>query len=294
MTLVVLLLVLVSALIHATWNLWIKQVAPGHRGPTQVWLLTVLSAALYAPLGIWGLASGAWRPGPEALPWIVGSSVLHVVYFLLLLRGYRHGDLSLVYPVARGTGPLLAAAGAVAFLGERPTPLGVAGALLIACGVFLLAAPPREAAGAGRPRHLARAGFGYGLATGLMIALYTLWDGAAVRHAGMSPLYFYWATEVVRVVLIAPLAWSDRGGAARLWRAHRLRLLGIAVLSPLAYILVLFAFRLGPMTHVAPAREVSILFGAWLGARLLGEGHRGRRRVAAVAFVLGIAALAGD
>lgn len=293
MTLLVLLLVLVSALIHATWNLWIKQIAPGHRGPTQVWLLTLLSALIYAPLGAYGFASGTWRPGPDALPWIVGSSVLHVVYFLLLLRGYRHGDLSLVYPVARGTGPLLAAAGAIVLLGERPTVLGIAGALLIAGGVFLLAAPPRVAPGAPRP-HATRAALGYGLATGLLIAAYTLWDGAAVRRAGMSPLYFYWATEVVRVVLIAPLAWRDRGGAARLWREHRLRLLGIAMLSPFAYILILIAFRLGPLTHVAPAREVSILFATWLGARMLGEGHRGRRRLAAAAFVLGIAALAGD
>lgn len=294
MTFFVLLLVLLSALIHATWNLWIKQMAGGSRGPTQVWLLTALSAALYAPIGVWGLASGAWRPGPEALPWIVVSSALHVVYFLLLLRGYRHGDLSLVYPVARGTGPLLAAAGAIAFLGESPTPLGITGALLITCGVLLLAAPPRPAPGTPIAPHATRAGLGYGLATGVLIAAYTLWDGAAVRHAGMSPLYFYWATEVVRVVLIAPLAWHDRDGASRLWRTHRLRLLGIAALSPLAYIIVLFAFRLGPLTHVAPAREVSILFGTWLGARMLGEGQRSRRRVAAAAFVLGIVALAGD
>jgi len=294
MSLPVLLVVLLSALIHATWNLWIKQMARGHRGPTQVWLLTALSAVIYLPVAIWGLVSGAWRPGPESLPWIVVSSALHVGYFLLLLRGYRHGDLSLVYPVARGTGPLLAAAGAIAFLGEPPTALGITGALLITCGVLVLARPPRPAPGGAPAPHASRAGLFYGLATGTLIAIYTLWDGAAVRHAGMPPLYFYWATEVVRVGMIAPLAWSDRGGAARLWRAHRWRLLGIAALSPLAYILILFAFRLGPVTHIAPAREVSILFGTWLGARMLGEGHRGRRWVAAAAFVLGIAALAAD
>jgi drug/metabolite transporter (DMT)-like permease len=110
----------------------------------------------------------------------------------------------------------------------------------------------------------------------------------------MPPLYFYWSTEVVRVLLLLPFAWRDRAGVARLWRAERPRMLGIAALSPLAYILILFAFRAGPVTHVAPAREVSILFGTWLGARLLGEGHRGRRRVAASAFVLGVAALVAD
>jgi drug/metabolite transporter (DMT)-like permease len=292
-TLIVLLMVLASALLHATWNLWAKQIGGRYPGAAQAFLLTVLSALFYAPVGLWGIATGAWRPGPDIVPWVAGSAVLHVVYFLLLLRGYRHADLSLVYPLARGTGPLLAAAGAVAFLAERPSPLAIGGALLVTAGVLVLTLPGRGI----RPpppggSHAIAAGVRYGLATGVCIALYTLWDSAAVKRAGMSPLFYYWAGEMVRVVLFAPLALRHRGATSRLWREQRWRIVGIAALSPLAYILILLAFRVGPVTHIAPAREISILFGTWFGARVLGEGDKRRRLIAAFAFALGVMALA--
>jgi drug/metabolite transporter (DMT)-like permease len=289
MTLGVLALVLLSAVLHATWNLWTKQLGSDYRGPTLMWLLTGLSAALYAPVGLGSLALGTWRPGWDVLPWIALSAVLHVAYFLLLLRGYRQADLSLVYPVARGTGPLLAAAGAITLLGERPGLLAISGALLISAGVLVLTL--RFDARSGTPAPLSP-GMRYGLLTGVFIALYTLWDSAAVRRAGIPPLFFYWSGEVVRVFLFAPLAWRDRAGAGKLWREHRARLVGIAALSPLSYILILIAFRTGAVTHIAPAREVSILIGTWLGARMLGEGDRRRRWIASSAFALGVVALA--
>jgi drug/metabolite transporter (DMT)-like permease len=285
--LVTLSLVLGSAVIHATWNLWTKQVGPGARSGTLMWMLTGLSALFYAPFAL-GLAwSTAWRPTPLALGVMAGSGVVHVVYFLLLLRGYRVGDLSLVYPVARGTGPLLAAAGAIAWLGEAPTALGAAGAMLIAGGVLALTWRPDPGADA----RLAP-GLRYGLATGLLIAIYTLWDGWSVKHAGVPPLVFYWGGEVVRVVLFTPMALADRAGVSALWRGPRWRVLGIAALSPLSYILILLALRTGAVSHIAPAREISILIGAYLGGRVLGEGDRRRRLVAAAAFAAGVIALA--
>lgn len=288
MTLAVLALVLLSATLHATWNLWAKQLGTGYRGPVVMWVLTALSAVFYAPLGLGSLLAGTWRPALADWGWIVVSAGFHVVYFLLLLRGYRQGDLSLVYPLARGTGPLLALVGAVLWLGERPGPVAIGGALLITTGVLILTIRPRlaEARGTLSP------GLRYGILTGCFIALYTLWDSAAVRHAAIPPLFFYWSGEVVRVLLFAPFAWKHRGGAGALWRAHRARLVGIAALSPLSYILILLAFRTGAVTHIAPAREVSILIGTWLGARMLGEGDRRRRWIASGAFALGVAALA--
>jgi hypothetical protein len=128
--------------------------------------------------------------------------------------------------------------------------------------------------------------------TGLLIGVYTLWDGWAVKRVGLPPLLYYWAGEVLRAPLFAPLAWADRQGIARTWREHRARVIGIGALSPLSYILMLLALRGGAVSHVAPAREVSILFGAWLGGRVLVEGDRGWRRVAALAFVAGVVALA--
>jgi drug/metabolite transporter (DMT)-like permease len=287
MTLLTLALVLGSASVHAAWNLWTKQIGPGVRSGSLMWVLTTISAVVYAPLALGLVVATGWRPTPLALGMIAGSGVIHVGYFLLLLRGYRVGDLSLVYPVARGTGPLLAAAAAVAVLGEHPTALSVGGALLIAAGVVVLAGRPDPAA--------AKAllpGLRYGLATGVLIAVYTLWDGWSVKHAGVAPLVFYWGGEVVRVALFTPAALADRAGVAALWHGPRWRVLGIALLSPLSYILILLALRTGAVSHIAPAREISILIGAYLGGRVLGEGDRRRRGIAAACFAAGVIALA--
>jgi drug/metabolite transporter (DMT)-like permease len=287
----VLALVLGSALVHATWNLWTKQLGPNVRSASLLWLLTAISSVCYAPFVLWLLHEHAWRPDGPALALIIGSGVIHVGYFVLLLRGYRVGDLSVVYPLARGTGPLLATAGAVLLLGERPNLLSVTGALLIAAGVLVVTTGGMSGSTPGHPRRLA-AGVGYGLATGVAIAVYTLWDGWGVKRALVPPLVFYWGGEVVRVLLLSPVALRAPADIGALWRAQRGRVLGIALLSPLSYILILLALRLGDVGHIAPAREVSILIGAWLGGRVLGEGDRRRRLIAAAAFAGGVIALA--
>lgn len=285
----VLLLVLGSAVVHASWNLWIKQLGPEVRSAPLLWLLTAISAVVYAPFA-WGvIAATGWRPDARALALILGSGFIHVGYFVLLLRGYRAADLSLVYPVARGTGPLLAAAGAVLLLGERPTALSVTGTLLIATGVLIVAGRPAGLS----PRALGP-GLFYGLATGVSIAIYTLWDGWSVKRAVIPPLVFYWGGEVMRVALLTPVARGARAEIGELFRAQRWRVVGIALLSPLSYILILLALRTGDVGHIAPAREVSILIGTWLGGRVLGEGDRRRRLVAAAAFAVGVIALAVD
>ena len=287
MTLATLALVLGSALVHATWNLWAKQIGSSAKSGTLMWLLVVISAAAYAPFALALLARSGWRPDATALGFVAASGLIHVGYFLLLLRGYRVGDLSLVYPVARGTGPLLAATAAISLFAETPTVFSIAGLLLIVTGILVLTWRPDAASHA----KLAP-GLRYGLATGAFIAVYTLWDGWAVKKAGIPPLLFYWAGEVVRVVVFTPAALGDRAGVAALWRAQWPRVLGIALLSPLSYILILVAMRTGAVSHIAPAREIAILLGAYLGGRVLGEGDRRRRLVAAAAFAAGVIALA--
>jgi uncharacterized membrane protein len=282
-----LLLVLLSASIHATWNLWIKQIEPGSRRTTLIWMLTAISSVAYAPLALWIAWHGSWRLTPAAVPWLVGSGLIHVVYFLFLLGGYRASDLSVVYPVARGTGPVMAAAGAVLLFAEPVTPALVVGASLVALGVLTLAGWIGQA----REHHVA-AGIRYGLGVGLTIAIYTLWDGWSIKRVAIPPVLFYWGGELTRTVLLAPFAFRDRAGLASLWRAHRVRITLIALMSPLSYILILVAMRGGAVSHIAPAREVSILFGTWLGARVLGEGGRGRRTIAALAIAAGVIALA--
>jgi len=287
MTPVTLLLVLASAAIHATWNLWAKQIGDRAKSPTLMWTLTALSTMFYAPFALVMLVRSGAHLTPLALGAIAGSGVIHIGYFLLLLAGYRSGELSLVYPIARGTGPLLSAAGAIALLGERPTPYSALGTVLIVAGVITLT----WQSGISHDGRIA-AGVRFGLATGAVIALYTLWDGTAVKRLALPPLVYYWFGDALRTLLLAPAALQDRAGVALLWRSVRGRVLAIAALSPLSYILILLALRQGAVSRIAPARELSILFGALLGGQVLRERQRARRLVAAAAFVCGVVALA--
>src|SRR5262245_10618273 len=130
-----LILILTAAVIHATWNLLNKQ-ASGHA--TFTWLVAVLSALLYAPATITVIEVWQIEINFVAIGMMAGSAALHTAYFVLLNQGYRAGDLSLVYPLARGTGPLLSSLAAIVFLGERPSVIALAGALLIIGGVIFL------------------------------------------------------------------------------------------------------------------------------------------------------------
>ena len=131
----------------------------------------------------------------------------------------------------------------------------------------------------------------YALLTGALIAGYTLWDKYAVSALLIPPLLYDWASNLGRTLILAPMAYRRWDGVRATWRRHRRAVLGVAVLSPLAYILVLTALVFAPVSYVAPAREVSILIGAVMGARLLAEGHAPRRIAAALAMFAGIAAL---
>ena len=283
MTLLSVVLILVSAFFHALWNLLAKR---AHGGAAFTWLFSALTIPLWAPIVIVYVL--LWKP---QLAWpgvlfILGSAALHVSYFLTLQRGYRAGDLSVVYPLARGTGPLLTLIGAVLLLGERPTPLAVIGALLIIAGVFFIAGGEQML----RSRQIG-AGVGYGLLTGLLIAGYTVWDKTAVSTLLVAPLLLEYGSSIGRTLILTPTAWRRRREVSYEWRTHRWEAIGIAILSSLAYILVLTALITAPVSYVAPLREVSILFGAVLGAWLLKEGHTRRRSLAAGMMVIGIVLL---
>ena len=284
MTGLALTLILGAAVIHATWNLINKQ-ASGHA--TFTWIVAVLSALFYAPatiaiIEIWQLKFSFVEVGMMA-----GSAALHTGYFLLLNQGYRVGDLSLVYPLARGTGPLLSTVAAIIFLGERPSVVAVVGALLIIGGVMVLAGNFARLRQSGT-----RAAVGYALITGLFIAAYTLWDKQAVSHFAIMPMVLDWGANVGRAILLTPFAMRYSEEAVIEWREHKWEAVAVAILIPLSYILVLTAMSFTPVSYVAPAREISILIGTALGARLLAEGDAPRRLAAAGAMVLGIVALA--
>ncbi len=285
MTLLALGLVLAAALLHASWNLLAKR-AQG--GAEFVWLFATLTLVAYAPAVVAYLLLAHPTLRPMAVLFALVSSVLHVAYFVTLQRGYRVGDLSLVYPLARGSGPALAALLAISVLGERPGTLGIAGGILIVLSVFVLTGSGARGApsGGGRPALV------YGLTTGLFIGGYTVWDGYAVAHLGASPLLYSYLSEAGRALLLAPVAWRGRAAVAQAWRDSRGAAWGIAVLSPLAYILVLTAMTFTPISLVAPAREISILVGTLMGTRLLAEGQGSRRMAGAFGMVLGVTLLA--
>jgi drug/metabolite transporter (DMT)-like permease len=289
MTLLALALVLAAGFFHATWNLLAKRASSGVSGPAFVWLCTALSTLIFAPVAAIVLSENP-HVGTLGLLFMFGTGILHTGYFLSLQEGYRVGDLSMIYPLARGTGPLLASAAAIALFDERPGLLGAAGILLIVSGVLLLAWEPDSGSrGSAKKKWL---GIAFGLLTGVFIASYTLWDKYAVSDLSLSPILYYWASCLVEALLLTPLALRDKEKVRAAWRTHRLETLGVAVLSPLSYVLVLIALVFTAVSQVAPAREISILIGTLMGGRLLAEGGLRQRLVASGLMVGGIAALA--
>lgn len=284
-------LVVLAGLIHASWNIAAKKAGGDVRFAT---LTALVLAVFWAPLGIWL----AWRHVPDwgHVEWavVLASAVLHAIYYLTLLRGYRRADLTVVYPLARGSAPLLSSLAAVLLLGEQVSKLGAIGIAAVVGGVFLVAGGPALFRRAHEPADRARLhqGVFYGLASGAFIAGYTVVDGYAVKVLLVSPLLLEYVVNVLRLFIVVPLTAHDPAGLARAWREQGRYALFVGIISPVAYVLVLYAMQLAPVSHVAPAREVSMLFAALIGGQLLGERDRGPRLAGAACIAAGVAALA--
>ena len=275
-------LILSAALVHASWNYLLKT---SGGGIGFVWLFGALSTALYFPLAIAMVFYQSVTISSTGLSLIVASGVIHTAYYLLLDRAYRSGDLSVVYPIARATGPLITIIIAISFLGERPGALALCGAALVVGGAFFLSLGAGTLEGA---RGGIGAGIGLALLTGCTIAAYTLVDKQAVSAAAVPPLVFDWSMNLVRLALTTPIALRHRTEMARAWRKHRRTAIAVALLNPLSYILVLTAMVFTPVSYVAPAREISILFAALMGTQLLLEGQPARRAACAGAMAVGV------
>ncbi|MCB0154243.1 MAG: EamA family transporter [Anaerolineae bacterium] len=277
-------LVLGAAFVHATWNFLAKKVGGG---PEFVWLFSVLTALIYLPLNIGVIVWQQPAIGWPQLIFMLGTMALHMAYFLLLQQGYRSGDLSLVYPLARGTGPTLSTLAAIVFFGERPTALALIGALLVVVGVFVLTGGP-----AIFKRDKLAPSLIFGLLTGLLIATYTLWDKHAVSVLLIPPLLLDYGSTLGRTLLLAPFARRQWPLVRQHWQTHRWEVIGVACFNPLSYILVLTALIFTPVSYIAPAREMSVLIVVLMGTGLLKEGDTARRLIAAGLIVLGVVALA--
>lgn len=279
-------LILVAAVLHATWNLCAKRAGGGL---PFVWLVGAIICTAYVPV-VTGYV--LWR-APEipwgAAGWILGSGVLKTSYSLFLQRSYRTGDFSLIYPLARGTGPLLSTLAAVIVLGERPSTLALVGAFLVIGGVFWVAGGTKLLH---QDRAHLRTALGYGITSGVFIAAYTLWDRHGVAGLAIAPILYDAGTALTQLAFLTPFAVRRWPEVARHWREDRRWVFGVALLSPVAYVLVLTAMSFTPVSYVAPAREVSIVIGAFLGAKVLKEGETARRVGAAIAMAAGVIALA--
>ncbi|MCA9616154.1 MAG: EamA family transporter [Sandaracinus sp.] len=269
------LLVLASALAHATWNAMLK----GRRGDPLA-----ASGALCLGWVVAALPMLAVVESPLAASWphMAASTVLHLVYFYALVAAYRVADLSLVYPIARGLPPLLVALGAVLVLRERLSLVGWGGVALVTAGV--LAIGLTRGAGHGR-------GLGLALLTACLIGGYTLVDGAGARASG-SPLGYASWLFVIQGSLFAASAYAIakpdvRSEMRARWRSGLLA----GTLAAAGYAIALWAMTVAPVAHVAALRETSVVFAAAIGAVFLKEPLGRRRLVAAAAVAAGVVAI---
>ncbi len=283
MSIFALLIVLGAAFCHAGWNFLFKRV---NGGVAVIWLFSLLSSIIYLPLAAVVFLQQQAAFNATQLIFIAGSAVSHMAYFLLLQRGYRKGDLSLVYPTARACGPLLATLFAVTMLGEAISwQIGI-GMLVIIVGVLMLT-------GGFLHRSVSqRASIIFGFAIGLLIGGYTTWDAYAVTALVIPPILLDYCNNIFCVCWLAPHACRHRQTVQAQWREHKRTIVWIALLNPLAYILVLYALTFTPVVYVAPTREISVLLTVLLGTWLLGEGYWKVRLAWSAVILLGVTLLA--
>lgn len=267
MTLASLFLVVLAAFAHASWNLLAKRAASV--GPVFVFAYNLVACVAYAPWVIWLLAQGGQSWTWLGISFVLVSGLIHLAYSLCLQRGYQVADLSVVYPVARGTGPMLSSIGAFVILGETPTGTGLTGLALVVVGILLIATQGKLSAFL-RPG--GQAGVRWGVATGGLIACYTVVDAYAVKALGIAPVILDWLSNLMRFGLLLPLVLANPRKAMAAMKGHWKIAIGVGLLSPLSYILVLAALSSGaPLSLVAPLREMSMMVGALMGMLILRE-----------------------
>ena len=280
MTGLAILLVVLSAFAHASWNLLAKRAS---NPVVFTWWLEASASVLLLPAAIWLFLSNP--PSPAAWPFVAATVLLHVGYFVSLARAYRHGDMSVVYPLARGLGLALIPILGVAVLRESMSVLGALGAGLIVVGIVAVS---QQAGGTTRTRSLSRllrdGGVGYALLAGLTIAGYSIVDKRGVEHVTPFLYMFFLISGGMLGMLAIIHRQYPRSTFVEEFRRHRASIVAGGLLQFLAYGLVLSAFRLSPVSYVGPFREIGIVIGVALSALVLRE-HVGRACLAGVSLI---------
>jgi drug/metabolite transporter (DMT)-like permease len=275
--------ILLAAITHATWNMAAKRAAHARH---FVWMYSLGSVLLWAPVVAWIFV----KTKPIFDSWqclaLLGTACFHLGYSLALQAGYRAADLSVVYPIARGSGPVLSFLGGALLLHETPSASAMLGLLLVVMGIVLVTGLLHK--------HLLtyRTGLYWGLVIGVFIAGYTLNDGWAVKVLLIPPLLIEYTGNVFRVLVLTPKTLADKTPLMPEIKQYFVPALTVSVLGPIGYVLVLYAMKIAPISHIAPARELSTLVGMYFGARLLKENVTPERIVGALCIVSGVLALA--
>lgn len=271
------LLILAAAFMHAVWNAMVK--TSGDRYLTLTAVIGVGSLLCVPAAFVVDL------PSPTTWVYLGVSFFIHQAYFALLIQAYRFGDLSQVYPLARGLGPLLVTIFAIGIAGEWPGPFGALGIVLVSGGLASL-----SFAGRVKREHDSKALF-YAVATGIIVACYTLADGLGVRSAGSSLSYIVWLMVIHGIPMVIG-ALTVRRRDLRPFLKTRWKIgLGGGMLALGAYGIAIYALGQGAMGHVAALRETSVLFGALIGTLRLSEPFGPKRILAAAAIMAGLVLL---
>lgn len=275
-TTLVFLVVLAAAVLHATWNALVK-----HGGDP---VFRLAAAALTGSVCALPFLPFVAVPAAGAWPWLLGSVVTHVGYYVTLARGYRTGDLSLVYPVARGVAPPLVAMAALVVAGEQLDSMGLGAIGLICAGILALVL----LGGAWRHRSGAIV---YAVGCGATIATYTICDGQGVRASGDALGYIAWLHLLDGVLFGSAVLWLRRTTLAGDIRRGLAPAALSGILSMLAYGMVVWAMASTPMALVSALRETSVVLAAVIGTVMMGEPFGGRRVASAALVALGVVAL---
>ena len=277
-------LVAIAAVCHASWNLITKRTGGGI---AFLWLFGIAATLLMLPIAWIEIVRMDRALDRYDLVAVLGSGFIHIFYFSLLQNGYRSGDLSIVYPVARGLGPLLAAVASIAFLGDRPGLVAIAGGVALLAGVVGMS-------GISVRRLKLDGSVVLGLLTGVSIACYTLWDRRSVATLDLPPVFYYWASTAAYTGFITPVVLRTAGTSLNLnfVRNHWRPAAYVALLSAASYSLVLTAMTMAPLSYVATLREASILVATIFGIKFLGETMTRRRAIAAACIIVGVIGLA--
>jgi drug/metabolite transporter (DMT)-like permease len=284
MTLNTLALLILAALLHGGAHVAFKRAADKL---AFAWWQLLAIIVVYSPV----LLTSRWDWSPTVWLIVAGSAVAEAAYFYTTSRAYTLGDLSVTYPLARGSAPLFITLWAVLFLRERPSVLGYAGIVTIASGLFLVNLPGLS--DIARPlRGLAQPASRWALTAGLCIGVYSTLDKVGVKF--ISPLLYIYIVLVVTWLVMTPGWWLARKTnlLAVEWRANKwsAALAGVAVVG--AYTLVLMAMQRSPVSYVGSVREMSVVLTAWIGSTFLGEGKTGWRVTASALVVAGILLIA--